>query len=79
VRAKKEIEEQAEAKRMAKKLEALGKQMQRGRMSKKEALLSMGQLRQELEKAADSNSKTAAASATWNKSSSNCKTNLCRA
>jgi hypothetical protein len=37
-----------------KKLEALGKQMQRGRMSKKEALLSMGQLRQELEKAADS-------------------------
>jgi hypothetical protein len=54
VRAKKEIEEQAEAKRMAKKLEALGKQMQRGRMSKKEALLSMGQLRQELEKAAGS-------------------------
>lgn len=53
VRAKKEIEEQAEAKRMAKKLEALGKQMQRGRMSKKEALLSMGQLRQELEKATD--------------------------
>ncbi|HEX8237022.1 MAG TPA: hypothetical protein VF600_13775 [Abditibacteriaceae bacterium] len=54
VREKKEIEEQAEAKRMAKKLEALGKRMQRGRMSKKEALLSMGQLRQELEKAADS-------------------------
>ncbi len=51
VNQKKDVKEQAEAKKMASKLSALGKKMQRGRMTKKEALVSMGELRKELDKA----------------------------
>ncbi|HEX8550724.1 MAG TPA: hypothetical protein VF681_04135 [Abditibacteriaceae bacterium] len=40
-----------ETKRLAKKLEKLGQKMQRGRLSKREALTSLGELRKQLENA----------------------------
>src|SRR5690606_19103513 len=40
----------SQAARQAKKLEALGEKMQRGRMGKKEALTALGQLKKDLEK-----------------------------
>ena len=45
------IDERSPTKRMAGKLEALARKMQRGRMGKEEALLGIGQLRRDLEKA----------------------------
>jgi hypothetical protein len=48
--AKKE-EKDIEAKRLAERVKSLGQKMQRGRMTKREALVSMGQLRKDLEKA----------------------------
>jgi hypothetical protein len=51
VRTRKETPANTETKKLAKRLEDLGRQMQRGRMAKKEALVSMGQLRKDLQKA----------------------------
>lgn len=48
----KEVKEDAESKRLARRIEALGKKMMRGRMGKKEALTSLGELKKDLEKAA---------------------------
>jgi len=45
------IDERSPTKKMAGKLEALARKMQRGRMGKEEALLGIGQLRRDLEKA----------------------------
>lgn len=45
------IGERSPTKKMAGKLEALARKMQRGRMGKEEALLGIGQLRRDLEKA----------------------------
>jgi hypothetical protein len=55
---KKEEEKKPDTKaaREAKKLEALGQKMLRGRMGKKEALTSLGELKKDLEKAAKTNS-----------------------
>lgn len=57
VREKKEIPEDAAAKKMARRLSALGQKMQRGRMTKREALVSMGQLRKDLDKAVQNDNK----------------------
>jgi hypothetical protein len=46
----------SDAARQAKKLEALGQKMLRGRMGKKEALTSLGELKKDLEKAAKTDS-----------------------
>ncbi|HEX8832646.1 MAG TPA: hypothetical protein VF719_00525, partial [Abditibacteriaceae bacterium] len=49
---KKTVEQEApETKALAKRMRDLGLKMQRGRMNKKEALISIGQLRKDLEKA----------------------------
>lgn len=50
VRERKDVPEESEAKRTAQKLEALGRKMQRGRMTKKETLLALGEMRQDIEK-----------------------------
>ncbi len=56
VREKKEVKEDATSKKMARRLSALGQKMQRGRMTKREALVSMGQLRKDLDKAVQNDS-----------------------
>jgi len=56
VRAKKAEEANPETKKLAGKLKALGLKMQRGRMSKREALVSMGQLKKDMEKSAQNES-----------------------
>ena len=50
VRERKDVPTESEANRTAKKLEALGRKMQRGRMTKKETLLALGEMRQDIEK-----------------------------
>lgn len=51
----------ADADRLSKRLQNLGKLMQRGRMSKKEALVAMGQLREQLERAVQKDQQSQAA------------------
>ena len=53
---KKDISQDAEAKKLAKKLDNLARKMQRGRMTKKAVLVEMGQLRKDMEKAAKNDS-----------------------
>jgi hypothetical protein len=48
---RKDIEATSDSKKLAGKLQALAQRMKRGRMSKEEALLGVGQLRKDLEKA----------------------------
>ena len=50
VRERKDVPTESEANRTAKKLEALGRKMQRGRMTKKETLLALGDMKQDIEK-----------------------------
>jgi hypothetical protein len=46
----KQADEEAESRRLARRMEALGRKMMRGRMNKKEALTSLGELKKDLEK-----------------------------
>jgi hypothetical protein len=48
----KEAKENSESKKLARRMEALGQKMMRGRMGKKEALTGLGELKKDLEKAA---------------------------
>ena len=53
VKENKDIKETDEAKKLAKKLEALGQRIERARMGKKEAMVEMAQLREKIAQAAN--------------------------
>jgi hypothetical protein len=58
---KQDEKKDTEAKRMAKRVDSLGHKMQRGRMSKREALAELGQLKKDLEKATKNDSEKSSA------------------
>ena len=57
---KKEVEKAAEVKRLNKKMAELSREMQRGRMTKREALTQMGELKKKLEQAGKSSDQNSA-------------------
>jgi hypothetical protein len=58
VRKEDKAQEETEKKRLAKRLEKLGHKMQQGRMTKRDALVQLGQLKKDLEKAAKNDSES---------------------
>lgn len=61
IRKKDETKAETVDKKMAKRMEKLGQKMQQGRMTKREALVQLGQLKKDLEKAAKNDNQNSSA------------------